>query len=318
MDETGLNGMQVCVSRGTKRRWSTNLGYADIRTKQAVTDSTQFRINSVSKSITSLALAKLVAGHQLDLDAPIQRYVPGFPRKPYPITTRQLAGHLAGFRDYKANDLADYIRTEHYSTATQALTIFQNDTLLSRPGSTFTYSTFGWNLIGAVIEGASGESYLTYMARNIWQPLRLTHTAGDDVRQRHPNRSKFYDATGQENDLGDVSYKYAGGGLMSTASDLVKLGNELLHGAYSDRQSQALLFETQYTTGHQATGYGLGWYTGRDKNGHRIWYHPGDSLSGSSYLAIYPDDDLVIAWLGNSQDGVNFDMQRLGELFYKK
>lgn len=318
MDETGMIGMQIAVSKKNKMLWSANLGYADLENKIRVTDSTLFRINSISKSVTSLALIKLVSEHKLDLDAPIQKYVPDFPIKKYPVTTRQLAGHLAGFRDYNKTDLSDYIRTEHYTTATQAVQIFKDDTLLFKPGSQFSYSTFGWNLIGAIIEGVTSKSYLDYMSKNIWHSLQLWHTYGDNIYQKHPNRSKFYDATGQQNDLGDISYKYSGGGLLSTTKDLIKLGNELLHGNYIDPMFKAILFETQYTSDKKKTDYGLGWYIGKDKNGHRIWYHAGDSFSGSSYLIIYPDDEMVISFLANGQEGNAFDVYGIGELFYHK
>ena len=124
MDEHSLTGMQMTVSRKNKIIWSTSLGYADVKNNIPVTDSTRFRIHSISKSLTSLALAKLVSENKLDLDAPIEKYLPDFPKKAYPITVRQLAGHLAGFRDYKEGDLSDYIRTEHYTSATEALKIF--------------------------------------------------------------------------------------------------------------------------------------------------------------------------------------------------
>lgn len=318
MDESGITGMQIAVSKKNKIVWSENLGYADFEKKILVTDSTLFRINSISKSVTSLALIKLVSEGKLDLDAPVQKYVPGFPLKKYPITTRRLAGHLAGLRDYNEADLSDYIQTEHFTTATQALQVFKDDTLLFEPGSQFSYSTFGWNLIGAIIEGVGGESYLNYMSKNIWRPLKLWNTFGDDIYRLHPNRSKFYDATGQQNDLGDISYKYSGGGLLSTSTDLIGLGNELLYGTYIDPKLKPALFETQYTSDKKKTDYGLGWYTGKDKNGHRIWYHAGDSFSSSSYLIIYPDDDMVISFLANGQEGTAFDVQGIGELFYSK
>ena len=317
MDDNGLNGMQICVSKKNKVIWNASLGYADIVNKIPVTDSTKFRINSISKSMTSIALIKLIAENKLNLDSPIQKYVSSFPIKPYPITTRQLAGHLAGFRDYNENDLTDHIRTEHFENATQALKIFKDDTLLFKPNDKFYYSTFGWNLIGAIIEGISGESYLSYMSKNIWQPLKLSNTCGDNTKDKITNKSKFYDATGEENELGDLSYKYSGGGLLSTANDLNKFGNELLHGTYVDTKLKKILFQTQYTTDKKETGHGLGWYLGKDKNGHRMWYHSGDSFTGSSFIIIYPDDDMVITFLANSQAGVVFDIEKIGELFYK-
>jgi len=83
-------------------------------------------------------------------------------------------------------------------------------------------------------------------------------------------------------------------------------------------ESKQLLFQSQRTNDQKETGYGLGWYVGKDKNGHRIWHHAGDSFSGSSNLIIYPDDDLVISFLCNSQIGTTFNLEEIGELFYKK
>ena len=316
IEENGLNGVQISVGKGNKVIWTSAFGYADSENKIPVSDSTRFRINSVSKSMTSVALIKLVSEGKLDLDAPIQKYVPSFPTKKYPITTRQLAGHLAGIRDYKEDDLRDFIRTEHFENAMQAMTVFKDDSLLFKPDTKFHYSTFGWNLIGAIIEGISKENYLDYMKKNIWRPIGLSNTCGDDNSSPIHNRSKFYDLTGQANDLGDWSYKYSGGGLLSTTEDLVKFGNEILNGKYIDPNAKMILFEPQTTLDNMKTGYGLGWYIGVDKNGHMIWYHSGDSFSSSSHLIIYPDDNLVVAFLSNSQDGAAFDIQKVGELFY--
>ncbi len=317
IEENGLNGVQITVSKGNEIIWSSAFGYADSENKIPVSDSTRFRINSISKSMTSVALIKLLSEGKLDLDAPIQKYVPDFPIKKYQITTRQLAGHLGGIRDYNEEDLRDYIRTEHFENATEAMTIFKNDSLLFKPDTKFHYSTFGWNLIGAIIERISKESYLDYMQKNIWTPIGLFNTCGDDMSLVIPNRSKFYDLTGQANNLGDWSYKYSGGGLLSTSGDLAKFGNEILNDKYFDPKAKMILFDPQITSDNKETGYGMGWYIGVDKNGHRIWYHSGDSFSSSSHLVIYPDDNLVIAFLANSQDGAAFDVQKIGELFYK-
>ncbi len=146
----------------------------------------------------------------------------------------------------------------------------------------------------------------------------MLNTCGDDKTKIIPNRGKLYDAAGEENNFGDVSRMYSGGGLLSTTEDLVKLGNELLHGKLLDPTLTKILFNTQYTSDHKPTGYGIGWYTGKDMNGHRIWHHEGDGFNGSSNLIIYPDDDIVIAYLANSQEGVWFDVQKIGGLFYSK
>lgn len=317
-DESGLTGMQLQVSVKGKTAFSANFGYSDSDLFTPVNDSTLFRINSVSKSLTSAALIKLVGDGKLDLDAPIQKYLPDFPEKKFPITTRQLSGHLGGIRDYDERNLDDLVRTKHYLTSIDALEIFQFDSLIAKPGSKFHYSTFGWSIIGAVIEAVSGINYLDYMKSSIWHHLKMNNTHGDDINEKLYNRSKFYDALGDENDFGDISYKYPGGSLLSTTTDLVRFGNELLYGQFFNELLKAELFKTQYTDKGEATNYGIGWYTGLDTNGHRIWYHSGDQLSSSSHLYIYPDDGIVIALLANGQEAAAFDVEEIGELFYKK
>jgi CubicO group peptidase (beta-lactamase class C family) len=156
--------------------WSEGFGYADRERQIPVTNETQFRIGSVSKPLTAAAVALLYEQGRLDLDAPVQRYVPSFLEKGYPITTRQLAGHLAGIRNYRGEE---FFLNRHFNRVRDGLALFERDTLLSRPGTTFAYSGYGWNLIAAVVEGASGQDVLSYMSRAVFRPLGMTHTAPD-------------------------------------------------------------------------------------------------------------------------------------------
>jgi CubicO group peptidase (beta-lactamase class C family) len=245
MNETGVNGMQISVGKTGELKWSRAFGYADVDTHKPVTAQTKFRINSISKSLTALALVRLESEGKLDLDAPIQKYLPEFPEKKYPFTALQLAGHLAGIRDYREDDAGDLIRTEHYTNAIDALATFKEDSLLFEPGTQFHYSSFGWNLLGALIEKITGSHYLTYMSETIFNPLGMESTLGDDATKTITNRSTFYDLTGKPNDLGDISYKYASGGLLSTADDLVKFGNEMLNGKSLTEKQRDILFQSQ-------------------------------------------------------------------------
>jgi CubicO group peptidase (beta-lactamase class C family) len=309
-----MNGMQLAVVKNGEKRTSINLGFADIKNSRPVTSDTRFRINSVSKSMTAAGLIKLAESSKLDLDAPIQKYLGDFPNIIEPFTTRQLAGHLSRVRDYNENNLSDFVRLKHYTSSTEALEIVKNDTLLFKPGTSFHYSTFAWIIIGAVMEMVSQETYGNFMEERIFKPLNLKNTCLDNVQMDIPNRSKFYDVAGNENEFGDWSYKYPGGGLLSTAEDLVSFGNELLNGKYFDQKWKAALFQSQRTIDNKETGYGLGWYIGVDKRGNRVWHHAGDSFSSSSHLIIYPDQNIIISFLGNSQDGAAFDWQRIADL----
>jgi CubicO group peptidase (beta-lactamase class C family) len=310
--------MQLAVSVKNKTVFSEAFGLADDESARPVSTKTRFRIGSVSKALTSAALIKLVADKKLDLDAPIQKYIPSFPEKKYLITTRQLAGHLAGIRHYRENDISDLVRTEHFENAADAIRIFKDDSLLFVPGTQFHYSSYGWNLLGAVIEGASGTTFLNYMHQNIWKPLNMTQTYGDVADSVISDRSTFYDATGQKAAFEDLSYKYPGGGLLSTADDLVKFGNALINGTTFDPELKKLLFESQRTADGTLTNYGLGWFIGKDNNGHRMWFHAGDLLNSSSYLLIYPDDNIVVAFSANAQEGLLFDIRDVAPLYYSK
>jgi CubicO group peptidase (beta-lactamase class C family) len=312
LDDTGIAGMQICVMRNGKIELVKSFGFKDIENGIIVNDSTKFRIASISKSMTSAALVKLVLEGKLSLDAPVRNYLPQFPEKKYEFTARQLAGHLAGFRDFITT--ADYVRYDHYDNAMQALKVFQNDTLLFKPGTTFHYSTYGYRVLGAIIESITKKNYLTYLGESVFAPLQLRNTCGDDNTAKISNRSKFYDLTGQENEFGDLSYAYAGGGLLSTASDLVKFGQAML---YQTDEVKKLLFTSQRTSDGLETGYGLGWYVGKDKNLHRVWHHSGDGFGYSSHLYIYPDDDLVVAFVANGQEGAAFDIQKLASLYFE-
>src|SRR5438128_9895102 len=155
-----IPGLQVAVAVGGKLVWSEAFGYADLAREVPVTAETQFRIGGVSKPLTAAAVALLYEEGRLYLDAPVQRYVPSFPDKGYPITTRQLAGHLAGIRHYQDGE---FLLNRHFNSVLEGLTIFERDSLLFPPGTRFSYSSYGWDLIAAVIEGASGEDFLAYM-----------------------------------------------------------------------------------------------------------------------------------------------------------
>src|SRR5438874_290284 len=122
--------------------WSEAFGYANLATKRPTTPTTQFRIGSVSKPLTADAVAQLYEAGKLDLDAPIQRYVPTFPDKGAVITTRLLGGHLAGIRHYQGDE---FTLNRHYATVTRGLAIFENDSLVAPPGTRFSYSSYGFN-----------------------------------------------------------------------------------------------------------------------------------------------------------------------------
>lgn len=303
-----IPGISVCVGNPQHMIWAQGFGYADLENRQPVTMESKFRLGSVSKSLTSMAIGRLVEDGRLDLDAPVQQYVPTFPPKKYPFTARQLATHTAGIRHYRDNDpLACPAR---YADVEAGLAIFKADSLLFPPGTAYGYSTYGYSLLSAVIEGASQTDYLNFMQQAVFTPLGMTNTGADYSDSLVSNRVRFYEhRKGRlvNAALVDNSYKWAGGGLLSTPVDLVKVGCELLRPILLRSQTAALLVTPQRLQDGANTNYGLGWRMGRDARNRPIIHHGGSIDGGRTFLLVYPDQQLVVAITAN-MSGVSINL----------
>jgi CubicO group peptidase (beta-lactamase class C family) len=300
MEESGTPGMSVAVGIDGRIIWSEGFGYADVENRVPVWEETKFRIGSVSKPVTAAALGLLYQQDRLDFDAPVQRYVPSFPEKRWPITTRQLAGHLAGIRHYRG---AEFLSSRRYETVTEGLEIFQDDTLLFEPGSRWSYSSYAWNLLSAVVEGASGEGFLTYMQEKVFEPLGMVHTIAGYTDSIIPHRTRFYERAEDGRVLNarfvDNSYKWAGGGFLSTPEDLVRFGMAHLGDELLERETTKLLWTSQRTNDGSETGYGIGWSVGMTGGGSRWASHGGGSVGGTTFLLVLPEHEAAVAMVGN-------------------
>ncbi len=170
-----IPGMAISVSQKGKMIWSEGFGFSDVDAKKVVNaSSTQFRVASISKTLTALAMAKLVDDNKLDFDASyIHVYVPDFPKKKYDFTVRQVGGHIAGIRHYNGNE---FLLNKKMSIV-EGLDVFKNDSLLFEPGTNYQYSTYGWNLLSVVVQNAAGEDYNEYMKRVVFSPLQMKNTS---------------------------------------------------------------------------------------------------------------------------------------------
>ena len=296
----GIPGLSLTVAVDGKIMYSEGFGYADLEERVPVWPTTKFRIGSISKPLTATALMQLVEAGKLELDAPVQKYVPSFPDKGAVITTRMLAGHLAGIRHYQGDE---FNIQRHYANVLDGVKIFENDPLVSPPGTKFNYSSYGYNLLSAVVESASGENFLAYMQKHVFDAMGLAHTAADQNTQIVEQRSRFYekekDGTLENAPYVDNSYKWAGGGFLSTSEDLVRFGSMLLQPGFLKADSLKLLFTSQKTKSGEETGYGMGWGITKSPSGRVVYEHSGGSIGGSSQLMVYPETHVVVALVTN-------------------
>ena len=319
MRRSGIPGSSVTVMRDGRIVWSEGLGFSDVENQVRVTTQTKFRIGSVSKSLTAAGAVLLVESGKLDLDSPVQRYVPSFPQKGYSISTRQVAGHLAGIRHYANSD--EFLSQRHYNNVTDALSIFSSDTLLSRPGDKYHYSTYGFVLVSAVVEGAAGEPFLSFMRRRVIDPIGMRHTIAEYPDSIIAYRARFY--TRQDSlapivnaPYVDNSNKWAGGGFLSTTEDLVLFGDNMITARIMKPATRDLMWTSQRTADGKPTGYGLGWVVATDSAGRQVVSHSGGSDGGTALLVLYPKQRMVFAFLFNS-DTPQPPLRRVISLFVR-
>jgi serine beta-lactamase-like protein LACTB len=301
MVDEGIPGLSVAVLVDGHVVWSEGFGYADLEQRVPATPLTRFRIGSVSKPVTAAAVGLLVEEGKLDLDAPVQRYVPDYPEQRWPITTRQVAGHVAGIRHYDRPE--EMLSTRRYPDVRSALAIFERDSLRFEPGTRYGYSSYGWNLVSAVVEGAGGEPFLALMRRRVFEPLGLSSIVAEHQDSVLAWRARFYERArdGRVNNAPyvDQSNKWAGGGFVSNSEDLARFGWAHVSGALLRPETVTLLTTPQRLRYGESTGYGIGWSAGTDSTGRRTFAHTGSSTGGRAVLLVYPEQRVVVAALAN-------------------
>lgn len=304
-------GTTVAVGLDGEIVWSAGFGYANVRRQIPVTSTTQFRIDRVSEALTATALVRLADEGRIDLDAPVQRYVPAFPDKGYPITPRQVAAHLAGIPAVAPERSGG---SRHCAQPEDAIRSFSSLPLSRLPGSRFLHSIPGYVLLSAVVASACGEDFISCLQEKVFRPAGMTSTSIDDARAPAPRAATPYER-GWFGMLaaatpGDNRCKWGAGGFVSTAEDLARFGMALLRGSLVKRESTALLFTPQKTSTGESTGYGLGWQVGVDAGGRRRLVQSGRTPGGRSVLVLVPESRLAVAVLANV-NGEHLDLHAL-------
>lgn len=310
-------GMTISVSKNDTIIWSQGFGYSNIENKTKVLPkTTQFRIASISKPISAVALATLVDKNELDFDSSIYTYLPDYPKKHYDFTVRQVGGHTAGIRHYRRNEFL----LNKKMTITEGLNIFKYDTLLFKPQSDYKYSTYGWNLLSEVIQTVAKTPFNDYVENVIFSPLNMASTTLDVSDSIIPNRTKFYIKTkANKIILGpnvNNEYKVAGGGFLSTSEDLIKFGNEIISPKLISETTLKELVKPQVLESGKSTYYGIGFSLGETKNKTPKYSHSGGGVGATTLLLIYPQEHVVISILTNlSQVPINDIGKQLETIF---
>jgi len=263
--EEKLPGLSLAVAVDGAIVWAEGFRWADVEHQIPVTPATRFRIGGVSQTLTAAAVGLLSQRGDLDLDAPVRRYVPSFPEKDWPVDTRQLMSHTAGIRDLRGE--AESLRRTGCADDAERLAQFAGDLLLFRPGTEVSHSAYGWVLVGAVVATVANEPFRDFVQREILEPLGMESTAPDLSGRTDPGTAHFYyprmmldPRLGlQDAPEVDLSCILPAAGFLSTPSDLVRLGAAMLEDAPLDPATVEALFTPVTLASGTSTEQALGW-----------------------------------------------------------
>ncbi|UKM65213.2 beta-lactamase family protein [Flavobacteriaceae bacterium GSB9] len=295
-------GMAIMVSKNQEVVWSKGVGLADIKRNVPVsTEHTIFRIASVSKPISAIALLKAVENGLIDLDSSVNEYVPYFPKKQYDITIRQLGEHTSGIRNYKGNEF----RNNNLLTIKEGIVFFENDSLRFKPGTNFAYSSYNWNLISLAIQEQTHVAFEDFVKTRVLIPFGMDKTFADK-NQYLKGKAVFYQKKGRREfkPVQEVNnyFKLASGGYLSTCKDINTFGNALLNKLLVDPNTLKTFITAQKIKSNNtfaSTYYGIGFQVSYDASGRPYFGHIGNGLGGYSIFYVYPETNVVITIMAN-------------------
>ncbi len=307
--EQNLPGLSVAVGVGGDIVWAEGFGWADLENRAPVAPNLRFRIGTASNALTSAAVGLLLEQGRLKLDDEIQTYVPEFPRKQWPVTLRQLMGHVAGVRTDGGDE--GPLFSVNCERPVDGLQAFADRKLLFEPGTQYRYSSYGWILVSAAVEAAAKAPFLTFMRKEIFEPLGMDDTRADSATDPIADRVSPYFPRFAANPrygpdpMRPLDYScYAGASVfLSTPSDLVRFAMAIDGGKLLQPATVRVLQTSQRLSSGQETGYGLGWdleTVSLAGERTRIAGHDGDLLGGRvSSLWTFGERGIVVAVMSN-------------------
>jgi CubicO group peptidase (beta-lactamase class C family) len=296
-----VGGLSVGVVRGDLA-WTAGFGFRDVEQRLRATPRTTYRTASIGKCFTAMAVLQLVEAGTVSLDDDIRKWVPAFPAKPWPVTVRQLLGHLGGVSHYR--DLAKDNRSTKRMSTSEAIAVFKDWPLVVEPGTEYTYTTYGYNLLGALVESASGMPYGKYLQQKVFAPAGMKNAALDDFRTRDAWHAVGYrpvSGTLARSHRLDVSSRFGGGGTRASVVDLLAFGRAVMASTLVKPETTRLMQVPMETKDGRLTDYGMGFAT-YPLRGHYLVAHAGGQPETSTFLLLIPAERLAIALAMNVED----------------
>ncbi|MEZ4869518.1 MAG: serine hydrolase [Caldilineaceae bacterium] len=296
-------GAAVLVLRDGEVILRKGYGLANVELGVPIAPEMVFRLGSVAKQFTAMAILMLVEEGKLALDDDITTYLPDYPTQGQTITVEHLLTHTGGVKDLEF--LPARLAVERSDLAVEELiALFKDEPLDFAPGTAWSYSNSGYILLGAIIEQVSGMSYADFIQQRIFTPLGMTHSYYDDPTLVIPGRVAGYTRT--SDGYANAAYMsmtqpYAAGALASSVDDLAKWDAALYTSKLIKQSTLRRMFKSVVLTNGQTPGYGYGWGVGTYA-GHPIQDHNGGINGFYTEVMRLSADKVYIAILSNLEN----------------
>lgn len=306
----GMPGASVLVVRNDSVLISASWGLADVDSMTPVTPATNFRLASLSKQFTAMAVLQLVAAGTLRLEDPAATLLPELPAFAGNVTIRHLLTHTSGLDDYE--DFVPDDQQRQVSDAEVLQLIAGRSTKPGfGPGTRWHYSNTGYALLALIVERASGMRYADYLAERIFAPVGMTGTVAFEAgRSAVPRRAYGHQVDGstvRRTDQSNTSAVLGDGGIYSSIEDLARWDAALSAGSLIPAALWREATTPYRLTGGDATEYGFGWFVDTFRGATRLRHH-GETRGFTNAIARFPDRRLTVIILTNRTGGDPWDI----------
>lgn len=304
----GFNGV-VLIAKDNEIGFFQSFGYKDIDNKIELSNDTVFRIGSITKQFTAMAILQLVDRGKVELSDSISKYIKDVPYN-QEITIHHLLSNCSGIPNFNPfADYSEYLNSDNFHREIVKNLIFK-EPLNFTPGEKFEYSSSGYIILSYIIEILSNKTYSEFLKENIFDQLSMNSTGFCYKEIDIPGFASLYDVKeGKIEKAADIDMRIAsgGGGLYSTAFDLFKWNQALLKSSLLPSRLQKEMFSVQ-TPINQTGGYGYGVVSVSleiDGQTHKLIYHPGNGPGVYAQNNLI-DENIQIIMLSNINDGITF------------
>jgi CubicO group peptidase (beta-lactamase class C family) len=302
-NHAGSSGASVMVIKGGKVVLAKGYGLANLEEGVPCGTNTNFRLASVTKQFTAMAVMMLAERGKLSLDERLTDCFPEFPAYGSQITLRHLLTHTSGLIDYE--DVIPKGTTLPVLDREVLGVLMQQTKTYFPPGTKYRYSNSAYALLALIVEARSGNTFARFLSENIFRPLKMTDTlAYERGLSVVPNRAYGYspDAGGfRRTDQSLTSSVLGDGGIYSSVGDLCQWDQALYTDKLVSRKMLKLAFTPGPATEHPDTGYGFGWFIGQYRGLREVW-HSGNSLGFTTRIARFPDKKFTVIILTNRNE----------------